>query len=232
MRDVDRAWLAELTDRYKVDGGDVDELLRRVDAVPPSLALAQAAIESGWGTSRFAVEGNALFGQRTWDRGDGIAPAERAVGATHAVKAFPSLADSVGAYMLNLNRASAYRKFRDRRAELRRRGGPLSGLELAETLTLYSTERANYVRKVAAIIRQNRLQAFDPCRSFLSQPGHQRILRHRRAKTSFGFCLPAIGKALGAAASAGGSMAIPMASSSPHQNPQTEPSGVQAASRW
>ena len=184
MRDVDRAWLGQLTDRYKVAGGDVDELLNRVDAVPPSLALAQAAIESGWGTSRFAVEGNALFGQWTWDRGDGIAPAGRDEGASHAVKAFPRLADSVGAYMLNLNRASAYRKFRDRRAELRRRGGPLSGLELAETLTLYSTERENYVRKVAAIIRQNRLQAFDPCPSL-----------------------------------------------SPHENPQTEPSGVQAASR-
>ncbi len=158
---ADRAWLDRLARRYRVAGRDLDRLVRRVDTVPPSLALAQAAIESGWGGSRFTVLGNALFGQWTWKAGDGIAPLHRAKGAIHAVKAFRRLADSVAAYMLNLNRAGAYRRFRARRADLRRRGKPPSGLELAATLTLYSTERERYTAKLATIITQNRLLIFD-----------------------------------------------------------------------
>ncbi len=161
LQDADHVWLDRIARRYRVDGGDLDRLLRRVDTVPPSLALAQAAIESGWGGSRFTLEGNALFGQWTWKRGNAIAPLRRAKGAMHAIKVFSRLADSVAAYMLNLNHTGAYRVFRARRAELRRRGEPPSGLELARTLTLYSIERERYVRKIATIITQNRLLAFD-----------------------------------------------------------------------
>ena len=158
---ADQAWLAGLAARYWVDDRDMERLLRRVDTVPPSLALAQAAIESGWGASRFALQGNALFGQWTWKAGEGMTPTRRADGAFHAVKAFPRLGDSIGAYMLNLNRADAYRGFRARRAELRRRSAAPAGGILAETLERYSTERQRYVLKLAAIIRQNRLEDFD-----------------------------------------------------------------------
>src|SRR5438128_793574 len=114
---------------------DYVELLNRVDVIPPSLALAQAASESGWGTSRFAREGNALFGQWTWG-GKGMTPAEQRTD-THGdyrVAAFESTALSAYSYALNLNTGNAYRDLRLRRAELRRQNLRVSGNSLAETL--------------------------------------------------------------------------------------------------
>ena len=132
-------------------------LLHRVDILPPSLVLAQAATESGWGTSRFAREGNNLFGQRTFRAGNGIVPAQRPDGETHEVKRFGSLFDSVRSYMRNLNTHSAYRELRDLRAQLRRSDHPLSGALLADGLNAYSTRNSDYIADVRTIIRANNL---------------------------------------------------------------------------
>jgi uncharacterized FlgJ-related protein len=132
----------------------------RVDIIPPSLALAQAAEESGWGTSRFADVGNALFGQWTWS--EGIAPLEQREGkGDYRIAKFDSPLDSVRAYMLNLNTHAAYRSLRERRREMRVRGDQLSGWELAETLTSYSERGAAYVETLHTIMRVNRLAATD-----------------------------------------------------------------------
>jgi Bax protein len=132
-------------------------LLHRVDILPPSLVLAQAATESGWGTSRFAREGNNLFGQRTYRPGNGIVPANRPDGETHEVKRFGTLFESVRSYMRNLNTHLAYRELRDLRAQLRRSGRPLSGALLADGLNAYSTRSSDYITDVRAIIRANDL---------------------------------------------------------------------------
>lgn len=159
--DADREWLAELADRYRVEPGDNDELLRRVHTVPISLALAQAALESGWGTSRFAQDGNALYGQWTWKKGAGIAPSERQAHQKFSIRKFPTLYDAVRSYMNNLNVSSHYTAFRELRAELSRCRAEVSGSELTPTLTRYSIEREAYVRKLDQMIRHNRLQDFD-----------------------------------------------------------------------
>ena len=111
----DRAWLAAIEARYRVKPGDIQELLSRVDAIPASLALAQAALESGWGTSRFARKGNALFGQWTWKKGAGIAPSGIKGKPKFAIRKFETLYDAVSAYMNNLNYSHAYGGFREQR---------------------------------------------------------------------------------------------------------------------
>lgn len=151
-----------LADRYKVTGALSGaavqaRLLRRVDEIPPSLALAQAAIESGWGTSRFALEGNSLFGQWTWQQSAGITPANRSDGERHAVRAFPDLQASVQAYFVNLNTHGAYRRFRRLRAQMRTEGLPLNAEQLADGLSHYSQRGDEYVAEVKAMILANRL---------------------------------------------------------------------------
>ena len=154
--------LQEIADYYKVTGDPLTDrrmrslLLHRIDILPPSLVLAQAATESGWGTSRFAREGNNLFGQRTYQPGNGIVPAQRAEGATYEVKRFGTLFASVRSYMRNLNTHSAYRELRDVRARLRRSGQELNCLALAAGLEAYSERNNDYIADVRAIIRANR----------------------------------------------------------------------------
>lgn len=164
----DAAWLRELALRYGVlddaenllDPSRIDELLRRADAIPPSLALAQSAVESGWGTSRFAAEGNALFGQWSWS--GGIKPSEqRAQHGDHRIAAFESTGLSVWAYAHNLNTHAAYADFRRKREELRRRGLPLRGRDLVGTMLRYSERGEAYVRDLETIMRQNRLDPAD-----------------------------------------------------------------------
>lgn len=157
---VDRLWLIVMAERYKVKRGDIDALLARVDVVPPSLALAQAAEESGWGTSRFTREGNALFGQWTWT-GEGIAPRKRDAGKTHKIRAFDKLIDSVRAYALNLNTHRAYRPLRKARERMRIQGGRLDGYTLAGYLTKYSERGPAYVEALRTIMDANRLNRFD-----------------------------------------------------------------------
>ena len=165
----DQAWLTELAVKYKVlkstserlDSDAFAELLMRVDVVPPSLSLAQAATESGWGTSRFAAQGNSLFGQWTW--GKGLKPAEQRTSefGDQRIAAFDSTAQAAYAYALNLNTERAYRDLRLKRADLRRRNLRISGTVLAETLLNYSERGQAYVDDLKALIRENRLDEAD-----------------------------------------------------------------------
>ncbi len=156
-----QAWLADLAARYNTQPDDLPELIRRVDAISPAMAVAQSAEESGWGRSRFALKGNALFGQRTWDKGSGIVPQRRDDGRRHEVRAFSSLLDSVRSYARNLNGHPAYRDFRARRAKMRARDGELDPHRLVETLTAYSERRERYVRTIQKILRVDNLQELE-----------------------------------------------------------------------
>lgn len=155
----ERAWLSRLATRYGGSDGDLAALARRVDVIPPSLALAQAAAESGWGTSRFALQGNALFGLRTFRRGPALVPKEREAGAGFAVRRYAKLAGSVGAYMHNLNTHAAYREFRGVRAELRA-NGTVDARELLPALGGYA-EDSGYVELIGGVMREGRFREFD-----------------------------------------------------------------------
>jgi Bax protein len=165
----DHDWLARLAVRYGVTK-DEDEpvvaavfaaLLERVDEVPVSLVLSQCAEESGWGTSRFAAEGNALFGQWSWS-GEGIKPEQQREGmGDYRIAAFESPLASVMAYMMNLNTHAAYAALRTRRAQLRSEAQPISGWDLAETLDKYSERGMAYVDSLHSIMRVNKLGPTD-----------------------------------------------------------------------
>ncbi|MBL6927753.1 MAG: glucosaminidase domain-containing protein [Rhodospirillales bacterium] len=161
---IDRLWLSMVSEKYSVERGDLDELFARIDVVPPSLALAQAAEESGWGTSRFVREGNAIFGQWTFKKAQSLKPKDRDAGKTHRVRAFDSLLDSVRAYVRNLNTHRAYREFRKERAAMRRDGKPVNGVELAKTLTSYSERGQDYVTTLRRIMGVNTLHKLDSAR--------------------------------------------------------------------
>lgn len=162
-------WLAALAVKYKVSKQEPDkldnkaliELRKRVDIVPPSLALAQAAEESGWGTSRFAIKGNSLFGQ--WDfSGKGIKPKEqRAELGNYGIAAFDSPKDSIEAYMLNLNTHRAYERMRQKRAVFRQQNKQPNGWDLAKTLDKYSERGMDYVKSLHAIMSYNKLNDAD-----------------------------------------------------------------------
>jgi Bax protein len=160
---LDRWWLAALADDYKIDRQSLTEaelietLLRRVDVVPMSLALAQAAKESGWGTSRFARDGNNLFGEWCFKPGCGIVPQNRTEGRRHEVEAFDSPRESVVSYLRNLNTHDRYRSFRVERARLREAGAEPSGMLLAEELAYYSERRDDYISDIKGMIRVNKL---------------------------------------------------------------------------
>lgn len=154
--------LQTLGDRFRVEGDVNDaafreELLRRVDAVPASMALAQAANESGWGQSRFTREANNLFGVWTWHEERGIVPQQRAAGATHFVRVFPDLRASVRNYLYTINVGNAYSDLRRVRAEQRAQGEELSGIRLAEGLEQYSERGQAYVDEIQSMIRVNDL---------------------------------------------------------------------------
>jgi len=161
---VDRLWLVVMSERYGVKRGDMNALFKRIDIVPPSLALAQAAEESGWGTSRFVQEGNAIFGQWTSSAHGALEPKGRDDGKTHGIKVFASLIDSVEAYVHNLNTHRAYREFRATRSVLRRVGAPLDGLVLAAKLKRYSERGWDYVLTLRSIIIGNGLRELDDAR--------------------------------------------------------------------
>jgi Bax protein len=140
------------------------KLLGRLDIIPPALALAQAAIESGWGTSRFAREGNSLFGQWTYVNSKGLEPNQRDEGATHFVASFPDLRASVRAYMRNLNTGNAYHEFRTARAATRAAGQPLQASKLAEHLHRYSQRGEDYVSEIRRLINSPSIAALDQTR--------------------------------------------------------------------
>lgn len=158
--------LAQLTRKYKLntqpplDASTINQLLPRIDTIPVDLALAQAAIESAWGTSRFARLGNNLFGQTTQIQGEGIIPRDRPAQATYEIRKFSEPYQSVRAYMLNLNSHSHYQEFRQLRAKERAAERDPRATELAAGLLSYSTRRQAYVAELRSIIRINKLERF------------------------------------------------------------------------
>ena len=154
-------WFKSLCNEYRVKPCDFAALSLRVDTVPVSLALAQAAIESGWGRSRFAQEGNAPFGQWTTKNHAGMVPKERKVGMTHKVRSFENLSKSVESYLRNLNTHRAYKGFRDLRAYFRRDKTPIDSHAIAGTLIKYSEKGKVYVDLLRHIIEKNDLRALD-----------------------------------------------------------------------
>ena len=159
----EKQWLRQKLLEYKVKKGNMKELMIRMDIIPTSIALAQAAKESGWGTSRFALEGNAIFGQWTWS-GQGIAPLDRASNKKHKILKFPILRASVKAYQNNLNTHKSYSNFRDKRLTMREKNKKISGLELTETLKNYAQTGSEYTKILIQIIKQNRLTDFETVR--------------------------------------------------------------------
>jgi len=158
--DKEKQWLRQKFLEYKVKKGNVEELITKMDIIPASIALAQAAKESGWGTSRFALEGNAIFGQWTWD-GQGIAPLNRDKSKKHKILKFPILRASVKAYKNNLNTHKSYIKFRKLRQELRNKNKKIIGLELTKALENYAETGSEYTKILEQIITQNRLMDFE-----------------------------------------------------------------------
>ena len=151
----------QIADRYDVTT-DVDTLLLHVDTLPVSLMIAQAIEESGWGTSRFAQEGNALFGQYTWEASDrGMVPTGRPAGQTFRVRAFPTLFDSVQSYALNLNRNQAYADLRSERQSLRAQGQVPSGSDLVQGLAAYSGDPAYYIPAISRHLEDYSLALYD-----------------------------------------------------------------------
>jgi len=157
---TEKEWLNVKFKHYGVVNKDLSTLKVRIDEVPVSMAIAQAAKETGWGTSRFAQEGNALFGQWTWS-GEGIKPADAEDDSTHKVMRFKVLQASVKAYQRNLNTHSSYKDFRSARAELRDEGKKLDSMILTEYLDKYAETGKEYVKILQKIIRQNNLIDFD-----------------------------------------------------------------------
>ena len=156
----EKNWLNSKFKQYGVVKKDVSTLKIRMDEVPVSMAIAQAAKETGWGTSRFAQEGNALFGQWTWS-GEGIKPAAADDDSTHKVMKFKVLQASVKAYQRNLNTHSTYKAFRSARAELRDDGKKLDSIILSGHLDKYAETGKEYVKILQQIIKQNNLEDFD-----------------------------------------------------------------------
>ena len=158
--ELEKKWLSQKYKQYGIPSKDLSVLKIRMDEIPVSLAIAQAAKETGWGTSRFALEGNALFGQWTWS-GEGLKPKESEKNEGHKVMKFNVLQASVRAYQRNLNTHSSYQEFRFARAKLRDEGKELDSLILSEFLNEYAETGEKYVEVLQQIIKQNNLKDFD-----------------------------------------------------------------------
>ena len=155
-----KKWINKKYKNYKVSNRNINELIEKMDVIPISIALAQAAKESGWGTSRFALEGNAIFGQWTW-KGDGIEPLEKTSDQNHKILKFPLLRASVKAYITNLNTHNGYKDFRKKRLELRGKNKALMGEELIDELDNYAQTGKEYTKVLRQIIEQNDLDEFE-----------------------------------------------------------------------
>ena len=165
---ADQIWLGKLSKLYKVkvsgyqlSTSEIEELWTRVDVVPPSLAMAQGAAESGWGTSRFAAQGNAIYGQWTWGENAIVPEQQRKELGNYGIASFESLQESISGYMLNLNTHNAYSDLRSRRATLRKNGEKITGMDLAETLTRYSERGEAYVATLKEMMEYNQLSPAD-----------------------------------------------------------------------
>ena len=173
--DSEIKWLKSKFKQYGVINRDLTTLKIRMDEIPVSLAIAQAAKETGWGTSRFALEGNALFGQWTFS-GEGIKPKGADIGDTHKVMKFKVLQASVRAYQRNLNTHSSYREFRKMRAIQRDNQGNLNSLELVNYLDKYAETGLEYTKILKKIIEQNNLTDFDDAELLPSSKKMKKII--------------------------------------------------------
>ena len=167
LSEQETVWLDKKLKEYKVKAVDIEELKKRMDVIPPSLAIAQAAYETGWGTSRFAMEGNSLYGARTWKKGKGIVPNDRGEEQKFEVLSFKIIRASISSYKKNLNTHQSYNEFRKARAIQRKEKNRVFGLELSQYLNKYSEIGDVYVQRLKKIIEQNSLTDFDE--SVLSQ---------------------------------------------------------------
>ncbi|MGB5276982.1 MAG: glucosaminidase domain-containing protein [Gammaproteobacteria bacterium] len=155
-------WLHALARKYDVYWNPqqpvtvIKELISRVDIVPVQLAVVQAAKESSWGRSRYAVQSNNIFGQWCYKKGCGVIPRERPAGARHEVRQFDSISDAIGSYIHNLNSHYRYKKLRKLRQDLRNQGLAIEGNELVDGLLFYSERRQQYVEEIRSMIRQYR----------------------------------------------------------------------------
>ncbi len=161
--DIEKKWLEKKFKQYGVRQNDLYTLKIRMDEIPVSLAIAQAAKETGWGTSRFALKGNALFGQWTWS-GEGLKPKNAEEGKEHKVMKFHSLILSVRAYLRNLNTHPSYKNLRKARTELRNQDKPIDSLILSKHLDKYAETGSKYIEVLQKIIEQNNLKEFDEAR--------------------------------------------------------------------
>lgn len=163
----DRSWLREIAYVYQIPDFDLNnpddtkELLTRVDEVPSSLVLAQAANESAWGASRLATQADNFFGQHCSVPGCGLVPLDRTSGDTFEVQKFNNVQNSIDNYLYNLNTNPSYATFRTMRAELRSHGEPLAGFRLAPFLVNYSTLGEQYVLMISSIIVNHNLMQYD-----------------------------------------------------------------------
>lgn len=166
LREDEQEWLRSLARAYRIKEDPIqspavrNNLLSRVDTLPPELVLAQAANESAWGTSRFALLANNIFGEWTFTPGTGLVPTNRPEGATYEVRKFDNLYASLQSYMRNLNSHRAYKPLRDLRARMRHRGHRIDGMTLAAGLTRYSSRGQAYVEDLRRLMRQNKLTRF------------------------------------------------------------------------
>lgn len=153
--------LATLAKKYRIKNiYNKEEYLKKIDTIPISLVLAQAAIESGWGKSRFARVANNFFGEWTYGK-EGIVPKNREPGKKHKIRIFKTIEDSIASYMLNLNRHPAYKEFRTIRYVARKEGKKFDGLQAAMTLQRYSQLGKKYNYLVSSIIKKNKLHRYE-----------------------------------------------------------------------
>ena len=166
LPDSDVKYLTNISKKYKIISNNkhkvdlIDELLVYVNIIPNAIVLAQAANESGWGTSRFAKEYNALFGQYTYDIKNGVVPFEREEGKKHLIRNFSSINKSVESYFININTHYAYEKFRKIRSQLNSNDMKYNIKLLTNTLDVYA-EDTSYVKTINSIIDSNNLDQFD-----------------------------------------------------------------------
>jgi len=172
---LEKKWLDKKYKQYGIPSKDLSTLKIRMDEIPVSLALAQAAKETGWGTSRFAQEGNALFGQWTWS-GEGLKPKDSDKNEGHKVMKFNILQASVRAYQRNLNTHKSYREFRLARAQLRDEGRELDSIILSQYLDEYAETGKEYVKILKKIIEQNNLKDFDKAKLLPSSLGLESLI--------------------------------------------------------
>lgn len=161
-----KAKIKQLCEKYSsqcdaIGQAKIKQLLKRIDVIPPALVLAQAAKESGWGTSRFALQANNYFGQWCYSKGCGLVPSSRVEGASHEVRKFASPQQSVSAYLFNLNTGRAYADLRSLREAARAKNKAFYGYDLAASLLYYSEQREVYVEELQSFIRYNQLMQYD-----------------------------------------------------------------------